>query len=80
MRYVQNELCAELRAHAAFSGQKSLNRYHVARMKFRHGRSYFTHRHCASFKDRLPLDAGFDLHRAVREPDVHQRQPGGRVT
>ena len=76
---VQNELCAELCAHAAFRCEKTVYRYPVARFKNRNGRGYITDGHRADFTFGLPLDAGFDLHRTMQQPKIHQGQAAGRV-
>ena len=68
-----------MRAHAAPGCQKSLYRYPVADMKLCNSSGYIPDGHHTRFKFGLALDAGFQLLRTVREFEVHQRQPGGRV-
>ncbi len=79
MRYVERNLCTELRAHAALCREKSFYRDAAADLKLCYGGGHFPNRYRAYFQFGLPLDTGFNLHRTVREFEVDQWQPGGRV-
>lgn len=79
LRDVQYELRALLRAHAAPACEKPLHRDLPAHLKSDSRGSHFTDGNRAHFRFDLPLDTRFKLHRTMRKPEVHQRQPGGRV-
>ena len=76
---VNYQLRAELCAHTTLCRDKPFHRNFATRLKFCNSGSDFTDGYRTCFKFGLPLDAGFKLHRTVREFEVHQGQPGGRV-
>lgn len=68
---VKYKLCAELSTHAALRCEKSLYLDRAASLDLCNCLSNFANRNSSGFKFRLPLDAGFLLHRTMPKPEVH---------